>query len=1377
MESGWQDLAAIGIVLAAGGYLAKLAWNAVCRKPGSGCGSGCGSCSAPTSSESGMRDPKAEQIVSIGMIGPIRPMSERENLSPANHRRWTFRRLFAGWLVLACATSAGAEELADQIRKARPGESVAIPAGRYKLGGVSVPAGVSLRGAGYGATTLDATGNDFGLLVRDGQGETISDLAVMGAGEAIKIVGGSGVVIERVRLAAGVAALTLEGTREARVENAILTDGLSGLLLRDVAGVTACQLTVVGCNSIGLNLIRTRDTAVFNNLVVDVGIGAQVSGDNPGLRLDHNLYVAQFIGKLGSQFARVSIPTWRDSTGGLDEHSVQLPVKFANPSHGDYHVTSALDWSPRLATAADWGAAQLGDRQAPRQDIDGQPHVGNPDLGAFENVPLTSRFAAGKLTVIDDQGTKSAGIFLKDGGLVRYLFQDLPLKAGTYEYVVPTRDQLGRPIPAGDYELRTVEGQFRWRYRMMAANNGVENTRNNSDSNHVRTSRFLPGGRLLIANGWNERMENLRCLGLADHRARWFFSGNLEPRGLYAADGTIYFLRQGQELHTIARLESETGAIKPWNGNSDQPLRRLPGPGEYSGLTELNGELFLPMAAANRVDVLDAATGKARRVLTVNAPRQIQSDSARGLLWMINGFAHVSAIRSDGRPVATFKNWRSPVGLALRDDTLAVAEYETGKIHILGVSKDVPPRLTVKRVVGRGDGPYGPVASTRFWFQKSIYNQPADVPLDLDSGGNLAVTDSFGRVVVLDPRDKPLYETFSQFGNSPLKAPFENDDAAPTRYFDQSGTVSWLIDPAHGAWRPDAYWGHPDSRLPGMTAFGFFAQAGERFGVYRHGWREADCRIRDGILVLRFEGGLGIPAGYYTSLPNVGWVVVRDSNHDGLIDPRDTEREPLKSTDGKPLARILQQRWMYVEPSGDIRSATEQRWVFRGLDSKKRPIYEFPPGPAFAFRDAAIPSPYTAGAANSTQGQSETAMLDDRGLFASFQWQQGAPQGMGYSNSGAIDIARFRPDGRLRWLRPMNDFSPVQGVKACAGFLLSSYGHQVEWMGMDEDGLGLGHVGYPPESNWFGYWVDHPNQYDMFRGNDGRLHVIAGDYMINAMHWLTLEHTTAKHRSRANLHIDAAQAKDLAAAPFAPPTLVPRPTQPRIVIRRLEKPLPIDGDPAKWRALGIAPQIMITPVTAHGSIDSASDASAVARLAYHGKDIYIHVVRFDDVVTFHQPTASGNMQDTLEVMFNGYQEGFQWNLARYADAGEAIVRRRFYYQNLTKLIPAEVAPRVVRVLNDVRDLPERALMESATGEDLSRAKAILYEFRMPVDERSYEGSTKSIFPVEPGKGFWFGLMISDNDTPGSDVQDYAVWPPSFGSYEVKERGAWAVFEK
>lgn len=47
MDFGWQDLAALGIVLAAAGYLARLAWNALTRKQSAGCGSACGGCPTP----------------------------------------------------------------------------------------------------------------------------------------------------------------------------------------------------------------------------------------------------------------------------------------------------------------------------------------------------------------------------------------------------------------------------------------------------------------------------------------------------------------------------------------------------------------------------------------------------------------------------------------------------------------------------------------------------------------------------------------------------------------------------------------------------------------------------------------------------------------------------------------------------------------------------------------------------------------------------------------------------------------------------------------------------------------------------------------------------------------------------------------------------------------------------------------------------------------------------------------------------------------------------------------------------------------------------------------------------------------------------------
>ena len=67
MDTGWQDLATLGIVLAAAGYLARLAWNAVTRKRGSGCGSRCGSCSARSAANSAV----PEEVVPIGLPGRV----------------------------------------------------------------------------------------------------------------------------------------------------------------------------------------------------------------------------------------------------------------------------------------------------------------------------------------------------------------------------------------------------------------------------------------------------------------------------------------------------------------------------------------------------------------------------------------------------------------------------------------------------------------------------------------------------------------------------------------------------------------------------------------------------------------------------------------------------------------------------------------------------------------------------------------------------------------------------------------------------------------------------------------------------------------------------------------------------------------------------------------------------------------------------------------------------------------------------------------------------------------------------------------------------------------------------------------------------------
>jgi hypothetical protein len=70
MESAWQNLIVLAIVLAAGGYLCRVAWQSMARRHSSGgksstCG-GCSNCPAETPGKDVMTG--APQVVSIGPL-------------------------------------------------------------------------------------------------------------------------------------------------------------------------------------------------------------------------------------------------------------------------------------------------------------------------------------------------------------------------------------------------------------------------------------------------------------------------------------------------------------------------------------------------------------------------------------------------------------------------------------------------------------------------------------------------------------------------------------------------------------------------------------------------------------------------------------------------------------------------------------------------------------------------------------------------------------------------------------------------------------------------------------------------------------------------------------------------------------------------------------------------------------------------------------------------------------------------------------------------------------------------------------------------------------------------------------------------------------
>ncbi len=448
--------------------------------------------------------------------------------------------------------------------------------------------------------------------------------------------------------------------------------------------------------------------------------------------------------------------------------------------------------------------------------------------------------------------------------------------------------------------------------------------------------------------------------------------------------------------------------------------------------------------------------------------------------------------------------------------------------------------------------------------------------------------DGGSRPLVFAVDGTSLYMGNAQFGNAPFWARFPGEENV-SRFFDPSSRVSWLIDARNGAWRPDAYWGRPELAQGGNSTVGFFKYQGKVFGVMRY--TTADAQKRSGFLVLRYDNYVGKIVAFYCPGKG-GLVVVRDENQDGAITAADGEGTPVLDTAGKQVnAGEATVRFSTLEPGGDIRSQTFKRWLFKGLDAKGFPIYEIPLAPVFPIANTLLVSPYDFKTKVRPESQSESAISPDGELLAVLQ-AAGSPHGMGLSNSGGIDVARFRKDGNLRWYLPMNDYGPVQGVKqATPGFILTSWGHQAEWIGLDEDGLSLGHLGFPREAHWSGYWVDHPDQHVLFRGNDGRLHVLVGDYFLNGDHWLSLRNYDNYRKAVYPFSVTAARAGVLASRAPQTTFMQARSEKPRVTVKRLAQPLPIDGDLEKWRRIGLTPQIIITPATGSPNITSAKDCT------------------------------------------------------------------------------------------------------------------------------------------------------------------------------------------
>lgn len=1246
------------------------------------------------------------------------------------------------------------------LEAAQAGGTVAIPAGTFEAGDLAVPAGVTLKGAGRGQTILNAKGKKNGVVL--GAGSRVSDLTIENAAEnGVAIVDAKDAAVSRVVVRGAQSGVLVQKATAARIENCVLAANRTGLTLVEAEGCVAANLTLANNSAIGITISGCRGCRVLNNLVVGSQIGVSLA-ETADLVLDHNLYVCNFTGSFGDVKGRPSrqkVGAWASLTG-QDHHSLMLPVTLSET----YAATNTLDWSPNLPVTAPWAAKELATAKAPADDIDGKPRGERQGVGAVGVTTLKPpRPADGTFEIASGAGVASAGLYTPAGDLVAYLFQNQPLPKGRHEFWLPSRTWTGQPLTAGDYELKVTESDLAFEY-VAATGNGDAATsampmtkagsRLGQDPQMVA---FPPAGGLILVRSGFESHVHVQSFSTDLHTFRWALEGGGETKAAgVAIDDKGRFCLLRQKDGSVLRLDAATGGGAAFAGGTllkilDKPWTDPKQPG--SGLAFWNGKFVTADPVANQLVLWNGETFDRAGQIAVASPSWPSADAKTGLLWVIKEGKELVALDAAGQVKATAAPVPEPALLAVANGRLAVWSKSARKVSVFDCSD--PAKLALLHTIGTGDDGYGPIKPDRFWSPASLAVGPA---------GELAVADA-PRLLVFNASGKPLAQSLGMWGQQISAGQFAGDDRM--HFFNMGGGYSIALDPKTRSWSPDVRWKYSMEGDPMYC----FAAGGKSFCVATR------TDKKPGLIVYEMNPAAGV--GKAAMRINGDGGIQKDADGDGLIADGDpvSPAVPGINLNGRFL------RTSRFRPDGKLVSAAPIIVPMTGLGSDGLPV--------FAFETATLLKPTVGGGkeflspydftTTETVNAREEAVLDSRGtLVVGTNLKGSAGPDLCTEHGGVTDIMGVAPDGHVRWLNPLDPKGLKAGFFGLHNLLditFAGRGAECEFETMDADGLGTGVLGTPVAMGWSGMWLDNSRQSYGFVGNDGKAHMVLGDYSAQAYHWLTVAGIDRMKKHAVKVKVDAPLAQALAAAPAQPVRDWSVPPVPPLVIPKLAAAFEMNGDPAKWR--GIQP-LLITPELASKAIGPANN-SAVIRFAWQGSDMYAQVIKFDDKsVLFQKDPGKHYLQDGVEIAINSFPEGFKYNLT-VIDGKPAVFRdtwRASYGKpELNALLTPEVAPRSIRVLDDTTAVAaERMLLEAATGADLSKASAMVIEVKLPQSSMTPMERPEQEVVFAGGKGFRLGIMLNDNDVPGWDALNPVVWPSTYGTFERPDRLAPAVFE-
>ncbi len=509
----------------------------------------------------------------------------------------------------------------------------------------------------------------------------------------------------------------------------------------------------------------------------------------------------------------------------------------------------------------------------------------------------------------------SISLFNSKGDLVRNVVAAQARPAGKVMERWDGLDSAGRVLPPGEYTWQGVYHDPISSKYVLSVSNAGKPSYNTPDGKGAwggdwgsPTDICFAGDRGLLV--WDGSEAGTGLIGIdANGNKQW---GYRIGGTFVATDGEWVFTYLGPEKQIRAygvtdgkQINFRRGEL--WVEHNDKGTQTL-----CTGLTWMDGKLYVANAAANEIVEYDAKQGKILRRLTVPGAGDLASAGNGVLLVLANGAVHKLTVADGTLTPFITTHLEQPFALAVAGDG-SVFISNRGKLHNISLfSKDG----AFVRSIGKAGSRQleNPLTTGNFsiaragkWDPDTVLN-PAG--LAVDSKGRLWVMEhdfSPKRVSIWDPATGKLLD--EKFGPAFVSTPICMDPADPTRVYCQN--VEWEVDLDKGTSKPAAimieatpdtpyFWPHMVNNIVFTAKNGrqYMHAAATGPGVHGHFlWIRRGDQFVAAAGIINPASSLSWRTGAkdWQEINKIPWLFWEDRNGDGVIQKEETRETNMRA--------------------------------------------------------------------------------------------------------------------------------------------------------------------------------------------------------------------------------------------------------------------------------------------------------------------------------------------------------------------------------------------------------------------------------------------------------------------------------------------------